>query len=95
LPTWQTLLRALAVSAFYGFSFWRIVKSNRGNKVIESGSLALMVVVVLAVLMKIPNMPDWVLASIGLLLFLLCLLTMGFLFQQGFRAFRRRFRKSN
>jgi hypothetical protein len=71
------------VLASYGFSFWRIVKSNRGNKVIECGSLALLVMVGLTVLIKIPHVPDWVLGSVGLLLFLLCLATMGFLFQQG------------
>ena len=81
--------------AFYGVCFWRIVKSNRGNNVIECGSLALMVMVGLTVLIKIPNVPDWVLGSIGLLLLLLCLLTIGFLFQQGYRAIRRKLWKSD
>jgi hypothetical protein len=54
-----------------------------------------MVMVGLTVLIKIPDVPDWVLGSVGLLLFLLCLLTMGFLLQQGYRAIRRRLWKSN
>lgn len=92
--SWQTLLRGLAILAFYGFSFWRIVKSNRGNRVIACGSLALMVMVGLTVLVRIPKVPDWMLGSVGLLLLLLCLLTMAFLLQQGYQAIRRRW-KSN
>jgi hypothetical protein len=41
-------------------------------------------------LMKFTNLPDWVLPSLGLLLFLLCLLTMVFLLLQGVQAIRRR-----
>jgi hypothetical protein len=74
----------------YGFSFWRIFKRNPGNKVIECGSITLMVFVVMIALFKIPNFPVLVLAWLGLLVFLLCLLTMFFLAQQGYRALRRR-----
>ena len=80
----------LGLIVFYGFGFWRIFKGNPGNKVIECGSITLMVFVVMLVLFKVPNFPVWVLASLGLLLFLLCLLTMVFLAQQGYRAMRRR-----
>jgi len=73
----------------YGFSFWRIFRGNPGNKVIECGSITLMVFLVMVVLFKIPNFPVWVLAGLGLLVFLLCLLAMFFLVQQGCRALRR------
>jgi hypothetical protein len=59
------------------------------------GSLALLVFVALAVLIKFPKTPDWVLGSVGMLLLLLCLLTMAFLFQQGYRGIRRRLSKSD
>lgn len=81
---------SLGLVLFYGFSFWRIFKGNPGNKVIECGSITLMVFVVMLALFKVPNFPVWVLACLGLLLFLLCLLTMFFLVQQGYRALRRR-----
>jgi hypothetical protein len=81
---------SLGLVLFYGFSFWRIFKGNPGNKVIECGSITLMVFVVMTALFKVPNFPVWVLAWLGLLLFLLCLLTMFFLVQQGYRALRRR-----
>ena len=41
-------------------------------------------------LMKFTNLPDWVLPSLGLLLLLLCLLTMFFLVLQGVQAIRHR-----
>jgi hypothetical protein len=41
-------------------------------------------------LMKLKSVPDWVLPSLGLLLFLLCLLTMFFLLLQGVQAIRHR-----
>ena len=83
---WQNLLRALMLFLFYGFSFWRITKSNKGNRVIECGSLALMCMVVLMVLTKVSIVPDWMPGAVGLLLLLLCLATIGFLVQQGYRA---------
>jgi cytoskeletal protein RodZ len=41
-------------------------------------------------LMKLTNVPDWVLPSLGLLLFLLCLLTIFFLLLQAVQAIRHR-----
>jgi hypothetical protein len=84
------IVGSLGLVLFYGFSFWRIFNGNPGNKVIECGSITLMVFVVMLALFKVPNFPVWVLAWLGILLFLLCLLTMFFLVQQGYRALRRR-----
>jgi hypothetical protein len=41
-------------------------------------------------LMKLTNLPDWVLPSLGLILLLLCLLTTFFLVLQGVQAIRHR-----
>lgn len=51
------------------------IRSNSGNKVIECGSTAIMVFVLILALFQIPNFPVWVLASLFMLVFLLCLLT--------------------
>jgi len=75
---------------FYSLSFWRIFKNNPGNRVIECGSITLIVFVVGFALFRIPGFPVWVLAWLWLLIFLLCILTMFFLVQQGYRALRRR-----
>jgi hypothetical protein len=39
---------------------------------------------------RLPSLPDWVLPSLGVLLFLLCLLTIFFLLVQGVQAIRHR-----
>ena len=49
-----------------------------------------MLLFVMMLLMKVPNVPDWVLPSLGLLLFLLCVLTMFFLLLQAVQAIRHR-----
>jgi len=88
--TVRGVIDILGLVLFYGFVFWRIFKGNRGNKVIECGSITLIVFVVLLALAKVPNLPVWVSGWLAVLLFLLCLITMFFLAQQGYRALRRR-----
>jgi len=80
----------LVVAVVYWLSLWRIIKGNRGNRVIESGSIALMLFFLMMLLIKFKNLPDWILPSLGMLLLLLCLLTMFFLFLQGIHAIRHR-----
>jgi hypothetical protein len=79
------IVGSIGVVLFYGFSFWRIFKGNPGNRVIECGSITLMVFVVILAAFK-AHLPVWVLGWLGLLVFLLCLLTMFFLVQQAYRA---------
>lgn len=86
----RPIISFLAVAAVYWLSLWRIIKGNRGNRVIECGSIALMVLFLIMLLMKFASLPNWVVPSLGLLLFLLCLLTIFFLFLQGFQAIRHR-----
>jgi hypothetical protein len=83
------ILDSIGLVLFYGFAFWRIFKGNPGNKVIECGSITLMVFVVALALFK-AKFPAWVLGWLFFLVFLLCLLTMFFLVQQAYRAVRRR-----
>jgi len=86
----RDIASGIGLFLFYGYSFWRIFKSNSGNRVIECGSITLMLFAIILALFKIPNLPDWVLPYMFILLFLLCMLTMVFLAQQGYRALRRR-----
>jgi hypothetical protein len=83
------IVDGIGLVLFYGFAFWRIFKGNLGNKVIECGSITLMVFVVTLALFK-AKFPAWVSGWLFLLVFLLCLLTLFFLLQQGYRALRRR-----
>jgi hypothetical protein len=86
----RPIVSFLVVAVVYWLSLWRIIKGNRGNRVIECGSITLMLFFLMMLLMKFKNVPDWVLPSLGLLLFLLCLLTMVFLFLQAVHAIRHR-----
>lgn len=80
----------LLIAVVYWLLFWRIIKNNRGNKVIECGSITLMLAILMMLLMKFASLPDWVLPSLGLLVFALCLLTIFFLLVQGVQAIRHR-----
>ena len=80
----------LLVAVVYWLLFWRVIESNRGNRVIECGSITLMLAILMMLLMKLTNLPNWVLLSLGLLVFVLCLLTMFFLLVQGVQAIRHR-----
>ena len=80
----------LFVAVVYWLCLWRVIKGNRGNRVIECGSITLMLSFLMMLLMKVANLPDWVLSSLGMLIFLLCLLTMFFLLLRGVHAIRNR-----
>jgi hypothetical protein len=84
------LIGSIGLLLAYGYSFWRIVKRNPGNKVVECGSIALVLFLVGLALFRIPNFPVSIIALWFFLVFLLSLLTIGFLVQQGYHALRHR-----
>lgn len=86
----QSVISGIALVACYGFVLWRVARRNAGNRVIESGSLALAVVFVMVAAMKIPNVPDWIAPSLAILFLLLGFLMIFFLMQQGYNAIRRK-----
>lgn len=74
----------------YGLSLWRIIKSNPGDKFIECSSITVMVFVVTMAAIRSRHFPDWFLESLEVLLYLLTFLSIFFMFQQIYRALRRR-----
>jgi len=80
----------LFVAVVYWLCLWRIIKGNRGNRVVQCGCITLMLSFLMMLLMKVAKLPDWVLSSLGMLIFLLCLLTMFFLLLRGVHAIRNR-----
>jgi hypothetical protein len=86
----RSILSVLMVAVVYSLSIWRILKGNRANRVIECGSIALMIALLMVVLIKVPSLPNWVQPSLVLLLLLLCLLTIVFLLLRGVQAIRQR-----
>ena len=89
-PNTVTEARRIGLFLLYAFMFWRLFRDNRGNRVIQCGSITLMLFLVMVALARIPNIPIDYVAWLGPALFLLCMLTMFFLFQQGYRALRKR-----
>lgn len=86
----RPITSVLLVAVVYCLSFWRIIRRNRGNRVIECGSITLMLFFLMMFLMQVKNLPDYVLPSVGLLAFLLAMLTMVFWLLQGVQAIRHR-----
>jgi hypothetical protein len=88
----QTVLRGVIVVAFYAFASWRLVTTNRGNRVIECGVISLVLVFAEGIAGK-SNAPDWVLGSLGVLLLLMCFLTVGLFARECYQGVRRWLRK--
>jgi hypothetical protein len=59
----RPIVSFLIVAVVYWLSLWRIIKGNRGNRVIECGGITLMLLFLMMLLMKLSNVPDWVLPS--------------------------------
>jgi hypothetical protein len=92
--SWQGLLQGFVVTAVYAFAGWRLVKANSGNKVIECGVISLILVFTGGAVAK-SNAPDWVRESIGVLMLLMCLATVGLFARECYQALRRRLSKSD
>jgi len=75
---------------FYGLFLWRLVKKNPGNRVIECGSMSIAVLLAFVLLSQATGLPDWIIASLCLLLATLCFATLFFLAQRIFRYFKIR-----
>jgi drug/metabolite transporter superfamily protein YnfA len=89
-PHTVNVLRSIVFFLLYAFIFWRTFKDNRGNRVIQCGSITLMLFLLMMALLRIPHFPVDYVAWLGLPLLLLCILTLFFLVQQGYRALRHR-----
>jgi hypothetical protein len=93
--SWHISVRGLALLSLCIYCSWVTFKTSPGNRLIRYGLSTLWVFVALAALTRLHSAPQWLLNCVGWLLLLLCLLTMVFLFQRGYRAIRRRLWKSD
>ena len=77
----------------YGLFFWRTFRSNPGNRLIECGSITLIVFLAFMAMIasKALDDPGWLFGAWLILTLLLCFATLFFLFQRVFRALVRRF----
>jgi hypothetical protein len=92
-PNTVTEARSIGLFLLYAFMLWRLFRDNRGNRVIQCGSVTLLLFLVMVALTRIPNIPIDYVAWLGPALFLLCMLTIFFLLQQGYRALRKRLKE--
>ena len=88
--SWQTILRVSLIFAAYAIPIWRIIRKNQGDRFIEFGSLTLLGFLLLLWVKKIPGTPDWFFGSLAVLMYSLCILALFFMFQQIYRAIRKR-----
>src|SRR5271165_3553909 len=88
-PNTVCVARSIGLFFFYASIFWRTFKNNPGNRVILCGSITLMLFLLMLALARLPQVPIDYVAWLGPALSVLCMLTMFFLFQQRYRAFRR------
>jgi nucleoside recognition membrane protein YjiH len=91
--SWQGLLQGFVVIAVYAIAGWRLVKANTGNKVIECGVISLVLVFAAGAVAK-SHSPNWVMESIGTLMLLMCVATVGLFARECYQAIRRRLVKS-
>jgi hypothetical protein len=75
------------VIAFYLLYFWRVFKSNPGNRVVECGMITLVVFFSMLLFTR-GDVPNWLFLSWVLMVVLLCFSTLFFLVQRGVRAAR-------
>jgi hypothetical protein len=71
-------IRAIGIALLTVYTFWDIFRSHPGNTLARCGIITLSLFLVMGVLAwKVSSFPIW---NLGLLLFLLCLLTIFFYF---------------
>lgn len=85
-----TLGRSLPVFVLYGLFFWRTFKRNPGNRLIECGSITVIVFLALIPMTAGGSVPGWLFGAWLILTVFLCLATLFFLLQRMRRALARR-----
>ena len=93
--TVQNMVAGAALLFLYGWTFWRVWKRNRGNKLMECAGISGSLFLVMFAVMKIPGCPDWVVPSLGLLGLLVGFAMIFFIFKGAFLAVRAKFRSKN
>jgi heme A synthase len=86
----SAVVGAFCVALSYIAFFWRTLRSNRGNKLIECGALTLIVCMTMLATTIIPGFPSWAFFLLLILVVLLCFSTLFFLAQRIFRAVHAR-----
>lgn len=73
----QSILGIISVALYWALCLWIIVRRNPRNGLIACGCVTIATLIVTAGVSKIPGVPDWIVGLLGLLTFVLALLTLG------------------
>jgi hypothetical protein len=84
------ILGALGLGLAYGLCFWRIFRTNRGDKFIECACITGVLFFAGFACYRIPNFPSWIVFSLMMLSGLMSFVSIFFMLQQGYRAIRSR-----
>jgi len=79
----------------YGLSLWYVFKSDPDDRFIRCASITIIIWALsrpTRAAIRTRFLPDWVLTSLLILLGLLTFLSIFFMFHEGYRATRRRYR---
>ncbi len=72
----------------YSAYFYRLVRKNPGNKLIEFGGAAIVLVFLMALLSRANGLPGWILPSMGVVLLFFCFAALWVAFKRMARALR-------
>jgi hypothetical protein len=93
------IISGFGVTVGYFIYFWRVLRSNPGNKLVECGTITLAVFFAMVPFSRIPgftdHIPAWIFLPYILLVVLLCFTTLFFLAQRVWRAVIRGARHSS
>jgi hypothetical protein len=89
-----TVVSGFGAMAGYFYLFWHTFRSNRGNKLVECGTITVAVFLIFLVFcQRTPgspdHVPDWIFLAYIPLVVLLCFTTLFFLAQRIWRALFR------
>jgi amino acid transporter len=85
-----SVVRATGIVVLNGFIFWRLVRRYRGDKFILCGSITILLFLVMMTLSRIPQINDDYTAWLAVPLFVLCVLSIFYLFQQLYSEHKQR-----
>ena len=86
----QTILGVISVALYWALCLWLALRGNPRNRLIACGYLTFATLFVLVGVSKVQGLPEWILPLLGLLTFVLALLTMGVFIQRLIHERRRR-----
>ena len=85
------IVSGLALLLLYGWTFWRVWRRNPGNKLMECACIAGLIFLGMFGTMKVPGVPIWVPALLGLLGVVVGFAMTFFIFKGAFLAVRAKF----